>query len=177
MTSQTGKIRSANPAPLDLDEDMSFQERTWTIQRIGWWVMALVVVAALAGLFATGPLSRAETSDPAGVLRVEYGHFLRNMAPSTLRLHVGGPLTPFDDAVPIRVSGSLAKVIKPETITPEPTHAKATSSGVEYVFALAEPGKTVSIRFDFVAEGFGPVQAEIGIADREPARFTMFIYP
>jgi hypothetical protein len=177
MAGQSVEVRDANPVPLDLDEDMSFQERTWTIQRIGWWVMALVVLAALAGLFATGPLSRAETSDPAGVLRVEYGRFLRSMAPSTLRLHVGKPLTPFDNAVPIRVSGPLAKAIKPEAITPEPIHAKAMSSGVEYVFALAEPGKAASIRFDFVTEGIGPIHAEIGIAGREPARISMFIYP
>jgi hypothetical protein len=30
----------------------------WTFQRVGWVAMLLVVIAALAGLFGTGPLDR-----------------------------------------------------------------------------------------------------------------------
>jgi hypothetical protein len=38
-------------------EDMRFQTVTWTVERVAWALLALVPLAALAGLFSHGPLS------------------------------------------------------------------------------------------------------------------------
>ena len=176
MSGHSSTSKDAKPVSLDFNEDITFQERTWAAQRIGWWAMALFLAAALAGLFATGPLSQAMTTDPAGALRVEYEHFQRNMAPSAMWVHVGSA-APSEDAIAIRVNDKLAAAIKVEAITPEPEHARVTSAGIEYTFAAAEPKKAAPIRFDFTSNGFGPIQDEIGLADREPARFTIFIHP
>ena len=46
----------ANNKKLDLEEDLPFQNTEWRIQRIGWAVWALVILAALrvVGLVLTG---------------------------------------------------------------------------------------------------------------------------
>src|SRR5215213_3802507 len=87
MSNDKGQHDSEHDRP-DIAEDVLFQERTWAVQRIGWWAMGLLIVLALAGLFAAGPLSSTQTQDPTGALRAEYQRFLRLQAPSTLVLHV-----------------------------------------------------------------------------------------
>jgi hypothetical protein len=161
---------------LDINDDMRFQERTWLIQRIGWWVMAILVLAGLTGVFAAGPLSRTEVSDPSGALRVEYERFQRRMAPSTLRLHIGPGTLP-GDQITLRMSRTLAEATDVEKIVPQPDQARITLSGVEYTFGTAEPGGSASIRFDLNSDEVGLVPAEIALGDREPLRFTIFIYP
>ncbi|MXQ14833.1 hypothetical protein [Microvirga makkahensis] len=163
-------------ASAEIGEDMVLQERTWMAQRIGWWAMGLILLAALAGLLATGPLSWSEARDSTGALRVEYERFQRHMAPSTLRLHLS-PEAVSGGTVLIHVSDGFADAMRIEKIVPEPEQAKVTPTGLEYAFAAAEPGKAASIRFFLSSERFGSVEAEVGLSGREPARLSMFIYP
>ena len=61
----------------------------WALQRIGWAVMALVVLVGLVGLFGTGPLSRATAGEEEAPLFVEeYERFARFMLPTTLRVRL-----------------------------------------------------------------------------------------
>jgi hypothetical protein len=160
----------------EVAEDIVFQERTWAVQRMGWWAMALLIAAALAGLFATGPLSSAETRDGTGALTVGYDRFQRHATPSSLRLHLGRELTAAD-AVAVHINSALADAVEVERMVPRPQHAKLTASGVEYTFAVAEPGRPASIRFILAPSAVGLLRAEIGLTGREPARFTVFVYP
>jgi hypothetical protein len=164
------------PAPAQVSEDVRFQERTWAAQRVGWWAMGLLLVAALAGVFAAGPLSSSEASDGRGALLVEYHRFQRHRAPATLQVHVA-PEAITSDTILVHFNRSLVEAFRVERIEPEPDQAKVTPSGVEYAFATAEPGRAASLRFFLNAESFGPVQGEVGLSGREPARFAVFIYP
>lgn len=153
------------PSPLErkndsvqVAEDMTFQERTWIIQRFGWCAMALLILAALAGLFATGPLSSAKAHDPGGLLRVEYERFLRHRAPNTMRLHLSAQAVT-GNVVSIRINNALADGIQAEKITPQPQETKATAAGVEYTFAVAEPSQPASVRFSLNSDGVGPLEA------------------
>lgn len=157
-------------------EDMRFQERTWFVQRIGWWAMGLFLLATLAGLFANGPLSSAETRDPSGLVLVEYERFLRHRAPTHLQVHLS-PEAVAGSVISLRINHALAHALEAEKIVPRPQDAKVTSAGVEYIFGVVEPGRPTSIRLPVNPDGVGPLQAELGLSSREPARFTMFIYP
>ncbi|HWF61470.1 MAG TPA: hypothetical protein VN666_14325 [Nitrospira sp.] len=41
---------------LEINQDIDVQWQTWTLQRISWAGMALIVLAALAGVFGSGPV-------------------------------------------------------------------------------------------------------------------------
>ena len=90
----------AKDGGIDLADDISLQEKTWRVQRVGWAVMALLVAAGLAGVFARGPLSRAEAQGQG--LRLEYERFERYQAPSEIRVRLA------PDAV---VDGSVALML------------------------------------------------------------------
>lgn len=45
----------AHPPDLKVSEDMAFQHRTWVVQRVAWAALALLLIAAMLGLFSVGP--------------------------------------------------------------------------------------------------------------------------
>ena len=56
--------RVPGPAPpvvhgLQIDQALNFQRRFGRVQRWAWWLLALVPVAAIAGLFGDGLFSEA----------------------------------------------------------------------------------------------------------------------
>ena len=60
---------------LEISQDLTFQRRSWIVQRVGWVMLALLILAALGGLFGPGPLSRARAGPHDGPLWVEYQRF------------------------------------------------------------------------------------------------------
>jgi hypothetical protein len=60
---------------MEVNADIEFQRRVWRVQRIGWLIIAAVIVAALLGVFGGGPLSRAAVQGDG--LRLEYERFAR----------------------------------------------------------------------------------------------------
>ena len=54
--------RVPGPAPpvvhgLQIDQALNFQRRFGRVQRVAWWLLALVPIAAIAGLFGDGLFS------------------------------------------------------------------------------------------------------------------------
>jgi hypothetical protein len=68
---------------LQIEQDLEYQQRAWTVQRVGRVMMALAVLAALAGLLGPGPLSRASAGATGDPLRLEYERFLRFQTPTS----------------------------------------------------------------------------------------------
>ena len=73
--------RKSQPQDIDLDQDIDFQQRSWKVQRVGWGLMVLFVLAGLSGLLGTGPLSNVTDGDEGGPLWLEYQRFGRLQAP------------------------------------------------------------------------------------------------
>src|SRR5690554_759293 len=73
---------------LDIGEDLAFQHRSWTIQRIGWCVMGLILIGAVLGLFGEGLLNKATTSSSDGRFELQFPRFWRSMHPMSLQLSV-----------------------------------------------------------------------------------------
>lgn len=85
---------------IQLDEDHCFQHRMWRIERIGWWGIVAVVLAAAAGLFGHGPLRQAtlhvaDSITPSPGMCLDYERFGRAHGESQMRLT--GPPDRIDD--------------------------------------------------------------------------------
>ena len=161
---------------LELEQDLAFQRREWTIQRAGWAVMALVIVAALLGLFGAGLLGKATTGDTEGVLWIEYDRFGRFVAPITLMVHLG-PGAAREGVARVWLDRRYLESVQIEQITPEPDEVVAGPDRLIFVFRVAEPGKPTAVNFSLQTEQFGPLMGRAGIAGGEPLRFRQFIYP
>ena len=175
---QTGSTERQATASgsLQVSEDMELQRRTWAVERVGWIIMALVVLAALLGLFSTGPLSSATARDPAGLVSIEYDRFARYVAPSTLRVDFSAAAAA-GDRISLRMNRDLAEAIRIEQIQPQPEQAKATADGMNFVFNLAGPGQPGRVYFALRPETIGLLRGELGVAGQPPARLAQFVYP
>lgn len=67
---------------LQLHEDLAHERREWKLQRVGWALMALALLAAVLGLFGHGPLSETASASADGALTVRHQRFERYQAPS-----------------------------------------------------------------------------------------------
>src|SRR5688572_32122600 len=122
----------------ELGQDLPFERRTWTVQRIGWMAMALVVAAALAGVFGNGLLSHAMLTSPEQLFKLEYERFLRFQARAELRLAIAQPAIDQGQAR-ILISQEYLRNMRLQTIVPQPTRIETTDAGVVYSFDVPDP--------------------------------------
>jgi hypothetical protein len=164
---------------LEIEQDLTFQRRIWRVQRIGWLLIALILVAALLGLFGSGPLSRAVVSTPDGAVQLDYPRFTRYLAPAQLRLTVQ-PAPNGEDTVTIWFNRQYLHELQIEQITPAPQTAVAEriagEEGIRYHFSAAAQSSLV-VEFYLETEGIGLVRGQLTVGNQPPLEFWHFIYP
>src|SRR5215207_519621 len=73
---------------LELDQDLTYQQREWRVERISWIVWLLLIVAALLGLLGPGPLSQTRAGSQDERVWVDYERFVRYRSPTQLIVHI-----------------------------------------------------------------------------------------
>ena len=158
---------------LELEEDMTFQRRNWTAERIAWAIMALVVVAALAGLFGTGPMSRTVIRDGRGV-DIEYERFQRMSSPGLLRLDVA-VVRASEGRLSVDLDREFLDTFRLETIRPEPAATTATRRGMRLSFATAGEHATFYLTVRPTRIGFA--RPLLAVSNGAPMALSVFVYP
>jgi hypothetical protein len=162
---------------LQINQDLAYQQREWTVQRAGWLVMTLILLLALAGLLGPGPLSSATAgNEAADSLWLKYDRFTRLKAPASLLIHLG-PNATAGEEVHLQLNRPYLNRIQIQAVTPDPRRVEITAEGLLYVFDVAEPGAPAEISFHFQPLRFGPLKGQIGLADQLPLTFNQFVYP
>jgi hypothetical protein len=160
-----------NADGLQLAQDPEFQRREWRLQRIGWWALALFVVAAAAGLFGDGPLSRAHAATSDARLTIDYERFLRAGAAMRLMIVVQ-PSTPAP--ITVRLPRAYLDGLRLARITPEPAAITLLNDVAELVFANAS-GERLTIVVDAEPVGRGRLRGRID-TDAGSLHFWHFVY-
>jgi hypothetical protein len=106
---------------LELEENLRFQQREWRVQRLGWWLLSLFVLAAALGLFGHGPLSRGRAGDRSAPIRVQYERFVRLGASSRITLQVLSPVQAAGRERVLRINREYFDRVRFERVIPEPT--------------------------------------------------------
>jgi hypothetical protein len=162
------------PASLEVDQDLEFQHREWTAQRIGWLVMAALVILALAGLTGAGPLATAEERGASEALRVEYSRFERVQAPTDLQIELA---TNGADPVQLWIANEYLDGIELQYISPNPVETRAETDRQLFDFAAVEGASTIPISIQFRPKVAGSLSGTIGIPEGEEVSFRQFVYP
>jgi hypothetical protein len=169
------RVTSASRAA-PVDEDLRFQKRQWLAERIGWTVMAALLVGAAAGLFGgAGPLARATAASADGAVGVEYARFARHHAPTTLDVNLAH--VPAAGQIRIRVSKDYLDAMEVRSILPHP--ATSALAEKQYVFVFDRPAQAgaARVRLQLEPSTPGPTSGWIAVNDGAPILFRQFVYP
>ena len=158
---------------LQIEEDLQFQERAWVVQRVGWGVMLLLVVATIAGVFGEGALSSATVGD-AKQLKIEHERFVHYLTPTVLKIHVRAG--PEDKKLQVRINSGFMQAVKVDNVVPQPASVETGDQWLSYNFTVETPGQ-VTIRIDLTPETIGRLSATINSGHGEPLSFRQFVYP
>ncbi|WP_419804605.1 hypothetical protein [Terriglobus sp.] len=114
-------------------EDLRFQERWWTFERIVWSVFALILLADVLGVFGRGWLAKAELKNENSGMQVKYERVQRAMTPSVVSIQFL-PAAVHNGNVQLYVSNSVVKDLGESRVIPEPEHSTIGDGGVLYSF-------------------------------------------
>lgn len=162
--------------PVPWDEHIRFHQRFWVVERIGWMLLSLVLVAALLGAFGDGLLSRVRVSTPDRSLDASFVRVARKQAPVTLRLEVR-PAARIDGSLTVWISADYLERFTVNAVTPEPERVVIHDRGTEYRFAAGSSLDAAVVRFSLEAESAGLASGAIGISKESSVPIRQFIFP
>ncbi|MGH9943441.1 MAG: hypothetical protein ACRD9R_13925 [Pyrinomonadaceae bacterium] len=161
---------------IEIGEDMRTQRRQWAIERIGWVLMLLVALAALAGLLGPGPLSGTSAATPDSLLQVEYNRFERRQSPVMLRVRLG-PGAARGGQLRLSLNRDYVEGIQIERIEPEPDTVEAHADRYVYVFNAPDISGATSVTFRFEPNRYGRAPVRLWIEGGPQLSFRQFFYP
>lgn len=161
---------------LEIDQDLRFQKREWVFERIAWAVMALIVLAALLGLFGRGPMSHQTAASPDGAVTVEYDRFLNHKAGTTLRVRVSGDVT-VPGTFRLSINPAYLHGVQIHQIAPAPDFVEAGEDRHLFVFRAADPGRPTTIVFHLEPDGPASLHGAVSVPGGPPAAFDQLVYP
>lgn len=159
---------------LELEQDPEFQRLDWRLQRLGWGVMLLFILAAASGLLGRGPLAKATIARPGSPLTVEYNRLIRHGTEERMMLRLDS-LAPGETRVTL--DSALLAAIEIRRVTPYPTRVEATPGGAAFAFALAGAGAPRTITIDYVSERYWRRSGALALNDQPPLPLSLIILP
>lgn len=161
---------------LEVERDLNYERKSWITQRIGWIVMALVVVAGTLGLLGPGLLSYASAADGSGKLTVDYQRFGRLEAPEEMRMQIG-PGAASSGSIRVWIARDFLERHLVEAITPEPEKVEAAGDRMVFHFPVTGVQSQTAITFRLEPQWPGKRECRVGLVDGPEVRFGGFVYP
>ena len=157
---------------LQVNEDRPWQEKFWTVQRVAWVLMALFIVAALAGLTGRGgPLASATARSGAGT--IDYPRITRWQSDEQVEFR----LAPSSSGeVELIVSPQFGEAFATDSIVPEPSQSRATGAGHHYTFDVG-PGEKAIVFNVTSAKPAVAKSIDVKIGDAPPVQLTVTVLP
>ncbi|MFK4136457.1 hypothetical protein ACI2KR_29910 [Pseudomonas luteola] len=157
-----------------IQEDLSVQKRIWIVERAGWYVLCVIVLFTLLGLFSKGPLSESVAKSQSGNLIVSYERFVRNGASMPVRIQARADST--GKAI-IMLDGDLLKSFSVESMQPEPASARSHGSGMELTYTPDESG-WAQVHLSLRSQQVGISRSIVSTHFSEPPlALNQFVYP
>jgi hypothetical protein len=138
--------------------------------------MALVLLAAVLGLFGSGIFSKATRQAEGGLLEVQYEQFGRHRASTSLSLSLG-PGAVRDGQVRLWIDREYLHGLSIESITPEPDSVDTQADRLVYVFDASESGLPVMVNYTLQTDHLGLRQGRVGLENGPELGFWQLIYP
>lgn len=159
---------------LEIRQNARFQQREWRLERVGWLLMAVFILAGLIGILGPGPLSWATADSEAGTFQVEYQRVGHNEADDSVRFLFSEDAIE-DGKVTLELTGSWVSGIDVSGISPEPSAQYAIPDGIALDFDVLQPGD-ISVALTFRAQDYWMLDAEATVGE-DSTSFTQLVLP
>ena len=153
---------------LQIDQSLDFQRRFERVQKVAWRLLALLPVAAVAGLFGGGVFSQV-TARGAGVT-LSYDRFGRRSVDTKLQVTVLRARTP----VAVSISRGFLDGYDVSEVRPQPQRVTASAGRLTFTFA-ALPG--ASVRFTLQPQRLGSGSGTVTVTGSQPVHLHQLVYP
>lgn len=157
----------------DIEEDLQHQILEWKIERVGWVIWALVLLAGLAGLLGGGPLTESIAGDRTSALWVEYQRFERYQAPTKMVVHVKSP----DPQIRLWINYGFVTKVDLTHIDPEPERSEVGANRYTFPANITDKNQDVVLTVYFRANEYGMMHTELGLENGPSVRFSQLVYP
>ena len=164
-------MREQDSRSYPVREDMRLQYVFWACERVIWITIAVVLLVALSGLLARGPLSTATSKQAA--LSLTYERFQRVTALSRLTAGIAGPHA--DEAV-LRLSPSFRDNFQIADIEPRPLRSSAGPDGLELAFLPPDTGELAIVIWTH-PRAFGVFDLSAASEPQGRVAFSILVYP
>ncbi|WP_434557277.1 hypothetical protein J3P95_13050 [Pseudomonas sp. Z5-35] len=154
-------------------EDMVFQHKVWRFERVGWYVLVLLVILTLLGLFSRGPLSSRELQSADGNISVEYEAFHRNGSTNPMVLRLKGAS---NAVLEVELGGDWLEAFEVQSVQPQPIRSAAAGQGVK-LWIQADGQGQANLHLSLLSEGLGTYHSRIVIPGGATVSFNQFIFP
>jgi hypothetical protein len=161
---------------LEIDQDLTYQQREWKVQRTGWVVWVLLLLATSVGLLGHGPVSKTTAGSEGGPLWVEYYRFVRHRAPTTVLLHLD-PALAREGIIRLELDQSYLEQVAIEDIVPKPDQEQAKGDRIVYSFAVAESEEPLVVTFKLEPDDPGSLSTAVAIEGGPAVNVRQFVYP
>lgn len=156
-----------------VEENIAMQQRVWRFERVGWYVLSLVMLLALAGLFGRGPLSQGQASSADGRVQVQYARLSRSGVTEHLKITVRGP---HNGQVQVLLDGELFREASLETLQPQPLRSRSEGQGLALQLETGTDG-TATLYLTLRADTPGSLEGRVSLGPDSVVHFSSFIYP
>jgi hypothetical protein len=155
---------------LQIDQALSFQRRFGRVQRVAWWLLAVIPVAAIAGLFGNGLFSDVTAGSERAGGTVTYERFGRLTADTELELQFARPSRTTD----VAISRAFLDRYDTSLVRPEPVRVRTLADAVVFTFAAAPAGRAT---FVLQPDAVGSSSGTVTFTDGTPVRVKQLVYP
>jgi hypothetical protein len=154
-------------------EDMAFQMKIWRFERCGWYLLVLLMMLGLAGLFSRGLLSTRDVRSEDGRVRVQYEMFHRNGSTNSMKISVSGAP---ESTVELELAGEMLEGFSIETLQPEPARARSSDRGIRLSVQTDTQGQA-DLFITMRGDGLGLFHSRIVLPGTTDVRLAQFIFP
>lgn len=176
MANQEKKTRSTTEQPtlvgeLQIEHDIAWIHREWRAERAVWLLFAMLLLAALLGVFGEGLLS--STSVERGGMRAAYERFVREGSPSEIVLSV--PVESGTASFALKSNSPI--LIEVSRIDPEPDSQERLSDGaIRYTLSSDENSDRCTVVIRYQMTRAGKATTTVTQSDRRLV-LDQFVYP
>jgi hypothetical protein len=161
---------------IELDQKLRHQEREWLIQRLGWILMLAIILAALLGVFGTGPLSSATAgSEPVG-LTVNYERIIRLEDKTRLTIEIA-PDQAQNGQVELWINSAYLNEMMIEDVQPEPEEVRSSGDRRVFVFVVDSADTALHVTVDSSPKAIGRLESTMGVNSGSGITFTQISLP